>query len=241
MTPEQFRLFCNYHNAKQIADAKVRHQEYLSERGPMPVTQTTRSSGSTNTRRGGGYGMGGFGGAGGYLGYGGGGGSGLGLGGFGGGGVGNNMSSSYSNTTSTTETTFPDMNDTGGGPVTVINPYCHGYWKQPGHFHLVSPALPAETGPSALGLGRRADRWDAISAATTLGHSPISHHHSKTPLPRSPPPPSREPLPATPIDRTDASRVVAMSPLVCVNAKTNNRGLSRSTLSQLLTFTHRFR
>ena len=167
MTPERFRLFCNQHNAKQIADAKVRHQEYLSERGPMPVTQTTRSSGSTNTRRGGGYGMGGFGGAGGYLGYGGGGGGGfgLGLGGFGAGGVGNNMSSSYSNTTSTTETTFPDMNDTGGGPVTVINPYCYDYWKQPGHFHQVSHAQSAKPALALLGSagaligGMRFLRW----------------------------------------------------------------------------------
>ena len=91
MTREQFHAYCVQFSAKQIASAKVRHQEYLTERGPMPVTKTTRSSGSTNMRRGGGYGMGGFGGAGGYLGYSdvtgnNGAGGGLGLGGFGGGG-----------------------------------------------------------------------------------------------------------------------------------------------------------
>jgi len=166
MTREQFRVYCVEFNARQIASAKVRHQEYLSERGPMPVTQITRSSGSTNTRRGGGYGMGGFGGAGGYLGYndgtgyggaggglglGGFGGGGLGLGGFGGGGfggIGNNMSSSYSNTTSTTETVQPDMIDTGGGPVTIINPYCHDYWKQPSHFRSVSHVTPPGPAPA---------------------------------------------------------------------------------------------
>jgi hypothetical protein len=61
------------------------------------------------------------------------------------------MSGSYSNTTSTTETTFPDMNDTGGGPVTVINPYCYDYWNQPGHFHLVSHAQPAKPALAILG------------------------------------------------------------------------------------------
>ena len=137
MTREQFRVYCVQFIAKQIASAKVRHQEYLTERGPMPVTQITTSSGSTNTRRGGGYGMGGFGGAGGYLGYNdgtgfGGAGGGLGLGGIGAGGfggVGNNMSSSYSNTTSSTESVLPDMKDIGGGPLTIINPYCYEYWK----------------------------------------------------------------------------------------------------------------
>jgi hypothetical protein len=156
MTREQFRAYCVQFNARQIADAKLRHQAYLTERGPMPVTKTTVSSGGSNTRRGGGYGMGGFGGAGGYLGYGNGtgyGGGGFGLGGFGlgGGGVGNNMSSSYTNTTSSTETTLPDLNDTGGGPVTLVNPYCYDYWKQPGHFQLVSQAqrpMPEKPRPS---------------------------------------------------------------------------------------------
>ncbi|HEX4145106.1 MAG TPA: hypothetical protein VHY91_16485 [Pirellulales bacterium] len=157
MTREQFHVYCVQFNARQIASAKVRHQEYLSERGPMPVTQTTRSSGSTNTRRGGGYGMGGFGGAGGYLGYsdvtgyGGALGGGLGLGGFGAGGaggVGNNTSSSYGNTSSSTQSVLPDMNDTGGGPATFINPYCHGYWKQPGHFRLVTHAKPPAPAPA---------------------------------------------------------------------------------------------
>lgn len=160
MTREQFHVYCVQFNAEQIASAKVRHQEYLTERGPMPVTQITTSSGSTNTRRGGGYGMGGFGGAGGYLGYNdgtgyGGAGGGLGLGGFGGGlglggfgaggagGFGNNMSSSYSNTSTSTESVLPDMNDTGGGPATIINPYCYDYWKQPSHFRLVTGVKPA--------------------------------------------------------------------------------------------------
>ena len=143
MTPEQFRLFCNQYNARQIADAKVRHQEYLTERGPMPVKRTTVSSGQPELpagrrlwhgrlwrgRR---------------L-------SGLlrwrrlwrfRVGWIRAGGGGNNMSNSYTNTTTTMDTTFPDMNDTGGGPTTFINPYCHDYWKQSSHFHLMSPAQP---------------------------------------------------------------------------------------------------
>jgi hypothetical protein len=162
MSREQFYAYCVQFNAKQIASAKVRHQEYLTERGPMPVTQISSSSGSSNTRRGGGYGMGGFGGAGGYLGYnngggfggggfGGFGGGGFGGGGFGGGGfggLGNNTSSSYSNTSTYTESVLPDMNDAGGGPATIINPYCHNYWKQPNHFRLVTHLEPSAPAPA---------------------------------------------------------------------------------------------
>jgi hypothetical protein len=58
------------------------------------------------------------------------------------------MSSSYSNTTSSTETVLPDMNDAGGGSVTIINPYCHDYWKQPSHFRLVTGVEPAAPAPA---------------------------------------------------------------------------------------------
>lgn len=131
---EEFAAWCAKYNEKQLADAKVRHDKYLAERGPMPTKIVSGSSGSSNTRVGGGYGAGGFGGAGGYLGYG----NTVGGGGYGGGGggyysmgnasIGNNTSSGYSTNSYSFEQKYPDMNDNGGGPVTYINPYCHDYW-----------------------------------------------------------------------------------------------------------------
>ena len=58
-------------------------------------------------------------------------------------------SSSYGNTTSTTQSMLPDLKDIGGGPVTVINPYCYDYWRQPSHFHPVSHMQPAKPAPSS--------------------------------------------------------------------------------------------
>ena len=145
MTVEEFRAFCARYNGQQVADAHERHEEYVRERDGLPAKTMTANSGSSNTRVGGGLGMGGYGGAGGYAGYG----NIIGVGGYGGGGYGgagigggvasqgNNVSSSYSNESSTTTGIYPDLNDDGGGPVTIINPYCYDYWcKQPGHYRV---------------------------------------------------------------------------------------------------------
>lgn len=127
MTDAEFEAWCEKYNAKQLADAKVRHEEYLRERGPLKTVDRTSSSGGSTIQYGGGYGMGGFGGYGGYLGYGNN--TGVNYGGQSG-QQGNRIGIQYSDSSASWTQTYPDMNDAGGGPVTIINPYCRKYWAE---------------------------------------------------------------------------------------------------------------
>jgi hypothetical protein len=133
MSAQEFADWARSHNEAQYAAARERHAAYLAERGPLQTANVVEGWRTQQRRFGGGYGYGGFGGAGGYLGYNGGGagggfGSGFGLGG--GLGIGNSSGSNSSFQTRSYQTTFPDMNDTGGGQVSLINPYCHAYWAK---------------------------------------------------------------------------------------------------------------
>ncbi len=104
---DEFRQWCDQFNAKQVAAAKVRHEEYLKSRGLLPSKTLSGSAGYTN---GGLYpsnssvfplvapGQG-------------------------------NTSSNFQIDSYLYEQRFPDMNDTGGGPITIINPYCLDYWR----------------------------------------------------------------------------------------------------------------
>jgi len=132
MTAKQFASFANQRNAAAYDAARARHEAYLAERGAPVTANVSQASGSSTTRYGGGAGQGGFGGAGGYLGYGQNTGSGVSGGGlFGLGGqsfTGNNVSRTFSNSSRSFNMTYPDMNDFGGGPVTIINPFCYDFW-----------------------------------------------------------------------------------------------------------------
>ena len=149
MTAKEFKSWAEKHNEQQYARAAQRHEDYVLNRGPLLTMNLASSSASHTTRFGGGYGAGGVGGAGGYLGYGNNSGTNFGgvsyggyggFGGYGGGGYGGfgNGASFNGNTIRTTDTsdsqswvkTFPDLNDGGGGPVMLINPYCFDYWRQ---------------------------------------------------------------------------------------------------------------
>lgn len=147
MTPEQFKAFALAYNAKQKADAHQRHEEALG-RGEYQGVQgfrTQQSSTSVTTHSSG---------AGGFLNHGDYGSSGSGgnystsltrdLGGGnsltgyytpsgGGGSYSAPPSNSYtSNTYNGTEYQmfWKDLNDNGGGPITILNPYCWEYWTQ---------------------------------------------------------------------------------------------------------------
>lgn len=127
MTDAEFEAWCEKYNTQQVADAKVRHEEYLRERGPMPTMNRSGSSGNSTIQYGGGYGMGGFGGYGGYLGYGNH--TGFNYGGQAG-QQGNRISTERSDSSYSYTQTYPDLNDCGGGPITIINPYCRKYWAE---------------------------------------------------------------------------------------------------------------
>lgn len=144
MTDEQFASYARRLNAGELYLAKERYASYLVARGDLRSEELYSSTKNTNTQFGGGHGLNGLGGAGGYLGYGAHGiSSGYGVtlnqgGGYGQGLNGNNGASFEGNRMSELETftsrkyrhTYPDMNDNGGGPVTIINPYCADYWRK---------------------------------------------------------------------------------------------------------------
>ena len=125
LTREQFAGWAKKFNEKQLADAKVRHEQYLKERGPLQSMNLAGSSGNSRIQYGGGYGIGGMGGYGGYLGY------------------DNHTGTNYNGATSqqgnviitdrsessySYRHTYRDLNDAGGGPVMFINPHCYDYW-----------------------------------------------------------------------------------------------------------------
>lgn len=132
MTDEEFAAWAKKRNAKELADAKVRHQQYLAERGPLKTVQRQSTSFDKNIHVGGGYGAGGVGGTGGYLG------TDQNLDGLSGGNtftgphagssIGNNITITGGGFSSAWVDTYPDLNDAGGGPVTFINPYCRTHW-----------------------------------------------------------------------------------------------------------------
>jgi hypothetical protein len=135
MTASEFAEYAKKYNANQFAAAKKRHAKYLKDRGSLQTQDRWESSSSSTTRVGGGYGLGGFGGAGGYLGNdtnidGLSGGNSYFNGSDAGASKGNTIRTESSSSGSSYTHTFPDLNDTGGGPVTVINPFCHDYWKK---------------------------------------------------------------------------------------------------------------
>jgi hypothetical protein len=149
MTAEEFKTWAEQRNRVAYYKAKQQHDDYLVQRGPLTTMNLASSSASHNTRFGGGVGAGGYGGAGGYLGYqasngigggvnypygyyGGVNGSSGGSGGFGSGFTfqGNNINTTDTASSQSWVKTFPDLNDGGGGPVILINPYCFDYWKQ---------------------------------------------------------------------------------------------------------------
>lgn len=144
MTDAEFAEFAKWINESARMAAQERYARYLVARGDLKYEDLYSSTKSTATQFGGGHGMGGLGGAGGYLGYGTGGiGSGYGVtlnpgGNYGQGFQGNNGASFEGNRMSELEHftsrkyrhTFPDLNDNGGGPVTIINPYCAQYWRE---------------------------------------------------------------------------------------------------------------
>ncbi len=141
-TDAEFRAWALAYNKQQVADAKVRHEEYLRERGDMTTMDVAGSSAKSNTRQVG-VGTGGFGGNGGYLGYGNT--TGGSAGGFGGSyysmgnstsgsaggsfGRGQNVTTSFDSSSYKYTQMYPDLNDNGGGPITIINPYCLDYWR----------------------------------------------------------------------------------------------------------------
>jgi len=145
MTDEQFASYANRLNKGELYLAKERYAKYLVDRGDLKYEDVYSSTRNTDTQFGGGHGMGGMGGAGGYLGYGVNGfGSGYGVtlnpggNGYGQGFQGNNGASFEGNRMSELEKftsrkfrhIYPDLNDNGGGPVTIINPYCADYWRK---------------------------------------------------------------------------------------------------------------
>jgi hypothetical protein len=144
MTPEQFKSFAEQRNAAAYRDAQRRHLDYLDDRGPLLTADFTESSASHTTRFGGGVGVGGFGGAGGYSGYMGGvnypygyypGGASNSNGGASGIGSGFTFQGNTIRTMDTANSkswtqTYPDLNDGGGGPIMIINPFCFDFWKQ---------------------------------------------------------------------------------------------------------------
>lgn len=148
MTADQFKDWAKAKNDKAYADAAQRHEDYVLNRGPLTTMNLASSSASHNTRFGGGLGVGGYGGAGGYSGYnssngmgggvnypygyyGGVNGSSGGSNGFGSGFTfqGNNINTTDTASSQSWVKTFPDLNDGGGGPVMLINPYCFDYWR----------------------------------------------------------------------------------------------------------------
>jgi hypothetical protein len=114
-------------NADALAEARVRAAEYRANRGPLRSMAVTESTGRSTTRYGGGYGINGAGGYGGYLGYG----NrvrmspSMGLLTF----PGNTMTTTSDGTTKSYEMTYPDLNDNGGGPVEVLNPFYQGHYQ----------------------------------------------------------------------------------------------------------------
>jgi len=126
MTPEQWYLAANAYNARQLAEAKQRHNQYIQQRGPLQTAIISQSGSTSTTRVGGGYGMGGFGGSGGYLGYG------TNVDGVAGGNAfgtgdgasqGNTLRRESSQHSKSYRHTYPDLNDNGGGPVMFLNPF----------------------------------------------------------------------------------------------------------------------
>lgn len=140
-TADEFKAWATAQNAAAYTAASQRHTDYLANRGPLNTADFAESSASHTTRFGGGVGAGGFGGAGGYLGYsnnsvsypfGYGPGYGNGANGLGTGFSfnGNTIRTNDSSFSKSYTTTYPDLNDGGGGPVFIINPFCFDYWRQ---------------------------------------------------------------------------------------------------------------
>lgn len=143
MTPLEFSRWCEAYNAGQVAYATANHEQYLTARGPLKTAHIVEHIQSNKNRVGGGVGYGGLGGAGGYAGYdnqvnqyagaGAYGGAGYGQGSYGGNylsGQGNASQSKQTMGNREYDTEFPDLDDDGGGPITIINPFCYAYWTQ---------------------------------------------------------------------------------------------------------------
>jgi hypothetical protein len=128
MTPAEFERWAIRENARASLEAKKQAalaRMQRKDRTGIQLAHYTESSGSSRTQYGGGYGAGGVGGAGGYLGYGnqvssGFGGIGRGFANF----TGNNMQNTHQDTGRSYDMTWPDLDDNGGGPLLIINPYC---------------------------------------------------------------------------------------------------------------------
>jgi hypothetical protein len=105
MTAAEFEQYAQWRNARQYREAERRHDEYVKERGPLTtIEMTTGTMSATNRAR-------------------------LDVG-----QSPNARITSRSNDTSQYESqrwtqTYRDLNDGGGGAITIINPYCHGYFK----------------------------------------------------------------------------------------------------------------
>src|SRR4051812_36818277 len=129
-TAQEYQEWAEEENARAEAECHQRAAQFRQarlDRGDAPIrtAHLVETSGSNRSQYGGGYGAGGFGGAGGYLGYGSSVGGGV-YGRFGGGGVGtagNVVQSGYSQVTRERDVLYPDLNDGGGGPLLIINPY----------------------------------------------------------------------------------------------------------------------
>lgn len=106
MTAAEFETFAKERNAKMYADAQLRHDAYVKERGPlMTVEMTTGKLIASNRAR------------------------------VDVGQSPNARITSRSNDTSQYGSqrwthTFRDLNDGGGGPITIINPYCASYFRK---------------------------------------------------------------------------------------------------------------
>lgn len=134
-TPATFKTVEEYERwaeaTNHLAEAECRARAASTRQARLdrgePTVRTAHlveTSGSSRSQRGGGYGAGGYGGAGGYLGYGNSVAGGM-YGRYGGiGSAGNVVQSGFTQATREYDITYPDLNDGGGGPLFIINPYC---------------------------------------------------------------------------------------------------------------------
>ena len=134
MTPKQFQAWAKAQNVKALATAEAKHQAYLEQRGPLKTANVIENSSSNTTQLGGLNGRSGVGGTGGLL-------SGFGVTGYspstGSNGygrpnffTGNTIKTSHTDSSRAYTMTYPDLNDAGGGPVEIINPFCYDFWMK---------------------------------------------------------------------------------------------------------------
>jgi hypothetical protein len=122
MDAKAFEAWAKARNEKAYADAKVRHDEYLAQRAPLRTMAVSETAGSTTIRSQSRFSNGASGSTSALSGL---------------SPVGSRVGRSGDTVTrvadfSTTRDysiTYPDLNDHGGGPVTIINPYCFDYWR----------------------------------------------------------------------------------------------------------------